>query len=63
MIEQLDGENMDNFDNMNLQPINLSLPALKEVGAKWLVEVAEYISSNPQMIVNGLRYHRSIKQS
>lgn len=53
MIEQLDGENMDDFENVNLQPIDLSLPALKEVGAKWLVEMAEYISSNPQMIVNG----------
>ena len=53
VIEQLDGENMDDFENVNLQPIDLSLPALKEVGAKWLVEMAEYISSNPQMIVNG----------
>ena len=33
---------MDDFENVNLQPIDLSLPALKEVGAKWLVKMAEY---------------------
>lgn len=26
---------------------------MKEVGAKWLVEMAEYISDNPHIIVNG----------
>ena len=53
MIEQLDGENMDDFENMNMQLIDFSLLILKEVGAKWLVEMAEYISSNPRMIVSG----------
>ena len=40
---------------MELQPINLRLAALKELGAKWLVEMGEYISSNPQFIVNSFR--------
>ena len=44
VIEQLDGENMDDFENVNLQPIDITLPALK---------MAENISNNPQMIVNG----------
>jgi hypothetical protein len=35
-----------------LQVINLGLPALREVGAKWLVNMAEYIARNPQFIVN-----------
>ena len=26
---------------------------LKELGAKWLVEMAEYVAENPQFIVNG----------
>ena len=26
---------------------------LKELGAKWLVEMTEYISKNPEIIVNG----------
>ena len=36
-----------------MQEINLGLPVLKEVGAKWLVNMAEYIAENPQFIVNG----------
>ena len=40
---------------MELQPINLHLATLKELGAKWLVEMAEHISSTPQFIVNGFR--------
>ena len=26
---------------------------MRNIGAKWLVEVAKYISDNPQFIVNG----------
>ena len=40
------------MDNVELQEINLGLPVLKEVGAKWLVNMAEYIADNPQFIVN-----------
>ena len=40
---------------VELQPINLRLAAMKELVAKWLVEMAEYISSNPQFIINGSR--------
>ena len=36
-----------------LKPIDLGFPILKELGAKWLVEIATYISRNPQFIVNG----------
>ena len=34
-MKQLDGKE-------NLEPINLGLPILRELGAKWLVEMAEY---------------------
>ena len=33
--------------------INLGLPVLRELGAKWLVQMAEYFGGNPQIIVNG----------
>ena len=36
-----------------MQPISLGLPLLKELGAKWLVEMADYIMDNPQFIING----------
>ena len=39
--------------SVELQAINLSLTVLKELGAKWLEEMSEYISNNPQFIVNG----------
>ena len=29
------------------------MPVLKELGAKWLVEMADYVADNPQFIVNG----------
>lgn len=36
-----------------IQPINLGLPMLKEVGARWLVQMAEYFANNSQIIING----------
>ena len=34
-------------------PVDLSLPCLKVLGAQWLTEMKDYISNNPQYIVNG----------
>ena len=41
------------LETAELQPISLNLPCLKELGAKWLVEAANYMSENPQMIISG----------
>ena len=41
------------IEALQLKPISLDFPTLKEVGAKWLVDMATYICSNPQLIVNG----------
>lgn len=49
MIQQLDGQDAK---LATLQPISLSLPALKELRAKWMVEMAEYPNEKPQIIVN-----------
>ena len=43
------------IEKEQLQLVDLSLPALRELGAKWLVEMARYISNNPCFIVQGLR--------
>ena len=48
--KQLEGEDMETAE---LTPVDLSMPILKELGAKWWVEMAEYIADNPQFIVNG----------
>ena len=36
-----------------LEPVDLSLPVMKELCSKWILEMFEYISANPQMIVKG----------
>lgn len=46
---QLDGKEVE---STNLEPVSLSLPVLKELGAKWLVQMAEYFTDNPQIIVD-----------
>ena len=43
----------EGVDDVDLQPVNLSLPHLKELTAKWMVKAANHISNNPQVIVNG----------
>ena len=53
VIKQFCGKDIDSVE---LQPIKLCLAELKVLGAKWLVEMAEYISDNPQFIVNGFRH-------
>ena len=52
-MKQLEGQDIDDLEMVELQPIDLGLPALKEIGAKWLVDMASYVSENPQFIVNG----------
>ena len=39
-------------EEVSLKSVNLSFPRLKELGAKWLVEMEEYIHENPHFIVN-----------
>ena len=39
--------------HVELEPVDLGLPVMKELGAKWLEEMYEYICDNPQFIVNG----------
>ena len=48
MVKQLDGKDMDHLLVAEIQPIDLSMQVVKRIGAKWLVDMAEYISDNPQ---------------
>lgn len=36
-----------------LEPVDLTMPVVKELCSKWIVEMFDYISCNPYMIVNG----------
>ncbi len=53
VMKQLEGKDLQDLGDAELQPINMGMPIMKEIGAKWLVGMAEYLSNNPQFIVNG----------
>ena len=50
--ERIEEEGVDAVD---ITPIKLEMPILKELGAKWLVKMAEYLADNPLFTVNGFR--------
>ena len=54
VIKQLDRNDKDELEAAEIQPIDMHMQVVKEVGAKWMVEMAEYISDNPQFIVMDL---------
>ena len=58
VLEQVHEE--DDIDAIEINPINppinLGMPMLKELGAKWLVEMADYLSDNPQFITNHYKW-------
>ena len=43
----------DDLEGAELKSINMSMPVLKEIGGKWLVGMAEFLTKNPRFIVNG----------
>ena len=50
VVEQLKGKDTEKTE---LQPIALNLTILKELMARWLVEMAEYLAENPLLVVKG----------
>ena len=48
--KQLEGNNIESTE---LQPVDLSLPRLKQLGAKWMVDMSQYLAENPQIMVSG----------
>ena len=56
VTKQLQGKNFGELEEAKLLLIDLmdlSMHVMKEVGAKWLVEMADYLSDKPQFVVNG----------
>ena len=47
---------VDDSDDIELQAVDLSSANLREIGALWFVEAANYISDTPSLIVNGFHY-------
>ena len=52
-MKQLDAQDTTDIATAQLEPIDLSLSVLKEVGAQWLVDMAQYFSNNPDIVVSG----------
>ena len=52
VMKQLE-ERDDDLQEAEIQPIEMGMPLMKEISAKWLVDMAQYLSDNPQIIVNG----------
>ena len=50
VTQQMEGQDIE---TVAVEPVDLSMGTMKELGAKWLVDMANYISDNPQFIVNG----------
>lgn len=50
LMKQLKGKDMESVE---LQPVSLDLQILKELIAKWMVEMANHFAQNPLIIVKG----------
>jgi len=46
-------DDVDDIRKVELVPVDLRLVVTREISAQWLVEMFDYISSNPQFVVNG----------
>lgn len=36
-------------------PIDLKLSVMKPVGARWIIKLADYVISKPELIINGFK--------
>lgn len=54
VTKQLEG--VEDIEAVELQPIDMSSAAMKVLTSKWLVEMGEYLSENPQVVVSGFRH-------
>ena len=50
--KQISNQLGQNMTNTVLESVDPSLPLMKKLGAKWLTDMAEYLSANTQFVVN-----------
>lgn len=53
IVKQVKNNEEEEEEEMCLQPVNMSFPVMKELSAKWLVGMFDYIRENPNLVVNG----------
>ena len=62
LFKQFEDQSDVPLEDVTVDPVDLSLGNMKNIGAKWLVEAAKYITDNPQFTVNGF-IHAGICQA
>ena len=60
IMQQLDNPTAD-FSAAELNQVDLSMAAMKEITGQWLVKMYDYISDKPDFIVNGFCTLASVK--
>ena len=50
---QINDQIQGDIEFAELKPVDLSMPVMRELSAKWLVGAVEYIKNNPSLVVNG----------
>ena len=53
MLRQCEEQSNIPLQDVILEPIDLSMAVIKNISAKWFVEMAEYNGNNLQFIMNG----------
>lgn len=46
-------DDVDDVPKLQLTPVDSRRVTIRELSAQWLMEIFDYISSNPQFIVSG----------
>ena len=54
VTKQLEG--IEDIESIEVQPVDMCSAAMNVLTAKWLVEMGEYLSENPQIVVNEFRH-------
>ena len=53
IVKQVQNNEEEEEEEICLQPVNMSFPVMKELSAKRLVGMFDYIRENPNLVVNG----------
>ena len=53
IVKQVQNNEEGKEEEMCLQSVNMSFPVMKELSAKWLVGMFDYIQENPNLVMNG----------
>lgn len=53
--DKLSTQLVEKSGSTTLQPVDLKLNTMKPLGARWMIELYNYLKLNPQIIINGFK--------